>query len=154
MIKISIGGFMSVRNKKLLSVIVYYTLAILALCSAAFFIYCLTTREIALWAKVVYFIWVAVAIGVVIFDIICTSSGEGKFFSGLIIYVLSILSVVMACILYFMNTGVEGMAVEFLGLFLSVSIVALMTSGYMIATWCVGESLIEHRTAQDEIHKR
>ena len=145
---------MSVRSKKLLSTIVYYTLAILALCSAAFFIYCLTTREVALWAKVVYFIWVAIAIGVVIFDIICTSSGEGKYISGLIIYVLSVLSVVMACILYFMNTGVEGMAVEFLSLFLSVSIVALMTSGYMIATWCVGESLVEHRSAQDEMQRR
>ena len=145
---------MSVRSKKLLSTIVYYTLAILALCSAAFFIYCLTTREVALWAKVVYFIWVAIAIGVVIFDIICTSSGEGKYISGLVIYVLSVLSVVMACILYFMNTGVEGMAVEFLSLFLSVSIVALMTSGYMIATWCVGESLVEHRSAQDEMQRR
>ena len=63
---------MSVGNKSMLSIIVYYTLAILTLLCSAFFIYCLSIRDVAMWAKVVYFIWVGLVIGVTIFDVICS----------------------------------------------------------------------------------
>ncbi len=144
---------MSVERKKLLSVIVYYTLAALAILSAAFFVFALSVRDVALWAKIVYYIWSGFVVGVVIFDIICTSSNEGKHVSGIIIYVLSVLAVIMACILYFLNSGVAGLATELFNIFLSVSLLSLMTTGYTIATWCVGESLVEHRTAQREIER-
>ena len=89
----------------------------------------------------------------VIFDFICTRSGEGKFVSGLLVYVLSVLSVAMACILYFVNSGFMPLSADFFTVFISVSIVSLMVSGYLIATWCVGESLVEHATAQNELRK-
>ena len=90
---------MSVQNKRMLSTIVYYTLAILALASAGFFIYCLIIRDVVMWAKVIYFIWSGLVIGVVIFDILCTSTGEAKTVAGLIIYILSVLAVIMSVIL-------------------------------------------------------
>ena len=142
---------MSVFNKRNLSTVVYYTLAILTLAMSAFFIYCLSVKDVALWAKVVYFIWIGLVIGVTIFDVICTSSGEGKTVAGFIIYILSLLAVAMACILYFMNTGLQGLATEFFNLFISVSLISLFTTGFMIATWCVGESKIEHRTSTEKI---
>lgn len=145
---------MSVNNKRTLSTVVYYTLAALALISAGFFLYCLLNREVVMWAEIIYYIWIALVVGAVIFDVICTSTGEGKQTSGLIIYILSLLSVIVAGILYFMNSGAGGLATEFFNIFLSVSLISLMTSGYMIATWCVGESLVEHKTAQREIEKR
>ncbi len=144
---------MGINNKRMMAVIVYYTLAVLTLASAAFFIYALTVRDVAMWAKVIYYIWIGLVIGVVVFDIICTTNRDGKVVSGIIVYILSLLSVIMACILYFVNVGVDGLATDYLGLFLSISIVPLMTSGYLIATWCVGERLCYNATAQDEMKK-
>ena len=145
---------MSVSNKKLLSTIAYYTLIILSILSSAFFIYALTVKDVVMWAKVIYFIWAAVVIVVAIYDVICTRAGRSKFISGLIIYVLSILAVIMACVLYFINTGVNGLATDFFNIFISVSILSLMTTGYLIASWCVGEAKVEHESAEDEIDQR
>ena len=142
---------MSVQNKRMLSTIVYYTLAILAFASAGFFIYCLIIRDVVMWAKVIYFIWSGLVIGVVIFDILCTSTGEAKTVAGLIIYILSVLAVIMSVILYFANAGANGLATDFFNIFLSVSLISLMTTGYMIATWCVGESLVDNKIAETDI---
>lgn len=145
---------MSVFNKKVLAIIVYYTLIALALVSSAFFVYCLVVKDVALWAKIIYYVWTGLVVGVLIFDIICTSTHEGKTVSGLIVYVLSVLAVIMACILYLLNTSRTGLATSFFNLFLSVSLISLMTTGYMIASWCVGESIVEHATAQDEMQSK
>lgn len=142
---------MSVENKRKLSTIVYYTLAIMTVIFAGFFGYALIVRDIAMWAKVIYFIWIAVVIGAVIFDIICTGNNEGKTLVGLVIYVLSILAVIMAGILYFMNVTRTGIVLNFFNLFLSVSLLSLITTGFLIATWCVGERLVENRTSAKEI---
>lgn len=145
---------MSLDNKRMLSVLVYFTLAILTVLASAFFAYCLVVREVVMWARIIYFIWVALVIGVTIFDIVCTTTGEGKRISGLIVYVLSVLAVIMACVMYFANTGTQGLATEFFNLFLSVAIVSLMATGYMIATWCVGEKLVASESAQDEMRRK
>ena len=145
---------MSVSNKKLLSTIAYYTLIVLSILSSAFFIYALTVKDVVMWAKVIYFIWAAVVIVVAIYDVIFTRAGRSKFISGLIIYVLSILAVIMACVLYFINTGVDGLATDFFNIFISVSSLSLMTTGYLIASWCVGEAKVEHESAEDEIDQR
>lgn len=144
---------MSVSNKKLLSTIVYYTLIVLSILNAGFFIYALMVKDVVMWAKVIYIIWSVVVIAVAIYDVICTRARSSKFVSGLIIYVLSILAVVMACILYFINSGADGLATDFYNIFLSVSILSLMTTGYLIASWCVGEAKVEHDSATDELDK-
>lgn len=145
---------MSIENKKMMSIVVYYTLAILAIASAGFFIYALVVKDVVMWAKIVYFVWAGFVIGTVIFDLYCTSTGENKYASAWMVYILSILAVAMACILYFLNTTSTGLLADFLPLFTSVSILSLMTSGYLIATWCVGESLVEHNVSEREINDR
>ena len=142
---------MGVENKRKLATIVYYTLAVMTVVFAGFFGYALIVRNLAMWAKIIYFVWIAVVIGAVIFDIICTSNNEGKTIVGLIVYVLSILAAAMAGILYFINAGKTGLVLDFFNLFLSVSLLSLITTGFLIATWCVGEKIIEHRTASKEI---
>ena len=144
---------MSVNDKRKLSSIVYYTLAGLTLAMAGFFTYCLIVKTVALWAEIIYFVWVGLVVGVIIFDIICTTTGEGKHISGLIVYILSLLAFIMAGILYFINVGPAGLATEFFSLFISISFISLLTSGFMIASWCVGESLVEHKSADREIRK-
>ena len=145
---------MSVKNKKLMSTIVYYTLSALSILSSAFFIYALIIKDVAMWAKVIYFIWSGVVIVVAIYDVFCTISHRSKFITGIIIYVLSLLAVIMACILYFLNGGMDGLATDFFNIFISISILSLMTTGYLIASWCVGEAKVEHEVAEDEIEER
>ena len=135
---------MSVKNKKILSIIVYYTLAFLALCAAGFFIFSTIIGALPLWAKIVYYVWTGLTIGAIIFDVICTSTGEAKQVSGLIIYILSVLAVLMTMILYLANATRTGLVATFFTTYLSTAVISLMTTGYMIASWCVGESLIEH----------
>ncbi|MBE5740964.1 MAG: hypothetical protein E7351_00295 [Clostridiales bacterium] len=142
---------MSIRNKRALSTLVYYTLAIMTFLLSAFFVYALMVKDVVIWARVIYFIWIGLVIGVVIFDIICTRNKEAKTISGLIIYVLSVLAVIMAVLLYAMNSGATGLATSFFNLFISISIISLMTTGLMIATWCVGEHMVEHQTVEDEM---
>ena len=144
---------MTINNKKLLTTIVYYTLVVLTLVSVGFFFYVLTVKDVALWAKVVYFIWSGLVVGEVVFDVICTTSHDSKTISGFSVYILAVLSVVMACLLYVINTWNIGLATDFLPLFTSVSMIALMASGYLIATWCVGQKLIKNETSLEENHR-
>ncbi|MBE7076396.1 MAG: hypothetical protein E7374_00700 [Clostridiales bacterium] len=142
---------MSITNKAGLSKIVYYSLAILTVLCSAWFVFALLARDLTMWAKVVYFVWTGLVIGAVIFDVICTMTSENKIISGLIVYVLSILAVVMAAILYMMNTTKAGLAVDFFNLFISVSLISLITTGFLIATWCVGERLVTNTKTNDKI---
>ncbi len=145
---------MSVKDKRILSTIVYYTLIALALVNVGFFIFALVVKDVVMWAKVIYFIWSGLVIGVLIFDIICTSSHEAKAISGWIVYILSVLAVIMAVILYVINAGADGLATDYFNLFISISLISLMTTGYMIASWCVGEKLVEHATSEDELNAK
>ncbi len=142
---------MSVNSKRIMSLIVYYTLVIFAMATACFFIYALVLRGLPMWAEIVYYIWIAGVIGALIYDIICTNKRDGKQVSGMIIYVLAVLSAIMGVVLYFVTAGMRGLAIDVFPVFLSVVLVSLMTTGFMIATWSVGESLVEHRTAEDKI---
>lgn len=142
---------MSVKNKRILSSITFYTLAGLTLIMSAFFILCLSIKDVVLWARIIYYVWTAVVIGVTVFDIICTNSGEGKFVSGLIVYVLSILAFAMTALLYFLNSGMNGIAVDFFNLFISISIISIIVTCLLIATFVVGESRVEQSTTEIEL---
>lgn len=135
---------MDIISKKLLNTIVYYTLVVLAIASAGFFVFALMVKDIPLWAKVIYYIWVGLLVGAVIFDIVCTVMRGGKNLSGLIIYILSIMAVGMVIVLYCINATKTGLPVDFFNLYLSISIISLMTTGYTIATWCVGDKMVKN----------
>ena len=144
---------MSVEKKTVISSIAYYTLAILALAASIIFALNLMTDLLPAWARIVYYVWIAIAIGVIIYDVICTMKGEGKFLSGIIVYIVSILSVVMAIILYYVNGGLNGLVAEAFGMFITIPFLALMISGALIALWVVGESKIEHKKEEININK-
>lgn len=135
---------MNIDNRKTLLATVYYTLAILTLCACGFFIYALIVRGAAMWIKIVYFIWSGIVICNLIYDIICTRSSQWKNRSGWLVYILSLAAVVMAIVVYFINTTATGLATDFFNMYLSVSMLSLLTTGYLIATWCVGESLAKY----------
>ena len=93
-----------------------------------------------MWAKVIYFIWIAGVLGCVLFDIILTNNRENKHMTGWIIYVLSLLSVVMLVVLFAVNKGFANLA-DLKLISSAVSIIPIIISGFLIAMWCVGEHL-------------
>ncbi len=145
---------MSEESKKILAIVVYFTLAVLAVASAGFFIFALVAKTLPMWAKVIYYIWSGLVIGAVVFDVICTMTGEGKYISGFIIYVLSVLCVIMSIILYLTNASRTGLNADFTWLYLASSLISYATTGYMIATWCVGQSEVEHVSSLNKIAER
>lgn len=145
---------MSVFNKKVLSIIVYYTLVVLAIGAGAFFVFAVMINGLPLWAKIVYYAWVGLLIGAVVFDIVCTCTHQAKTISGFIVYVLSVLAAAMTILLYLLNATTAGIEPSFLQTYMSTSILSFITTGYMIATWCVGESVVEHATANKEIDQK
>lgn len=113
------------------------------------------TRDIPTWAKVIYVIWACAVIGVLIYDIVCTSLRRMKFISGLIVYSLSIASVVVTAILYLVqNAGLRvGLTSAFMPMYIGIASLVLSTSIYMIATYIVGESVSEHSSALKSMTK-
>lgn len=145
---------MSIKGKKTLSIIAYYTLFTIAIIMAAMTILFVVTRAFPLWSKVLYVIWACAVIGCLIFDIICTTTRRMKFISGLIVYILSVVSIIVTAILYLVSAGLTtGLTSVFMPIYTGVAAIVLSTSIYMIATYVVGESVVEHDSAIKSINK-
>jgi len=146
---------MSIKGKKILSVITYYTLFGIAILMAALALLFVVNRGLPLWAKALYVLWCCAVIGVLIFDIICTSTRRMKFISGLIIYVLSIVSLVVTIILYLVRASLtEGLTAVFMPIFAGTAAVIIATTIYMIATFIVGEAVVEHKSALKSVKEK
>jgi hypothetical protein len=146
---------MSIRGKKILSLITYYTLFGIAILMAAMTILFVLNRVVPMWAKVLYVLWACAVIGTLIFDIVCTSTKRMKFISGIIIYVLSIVSIIVTAILYLVSASLTaGLTAVFMPVFTGIAAVVLSTTIYMIATFIVGESVVEHKSALKSIKEK
>lgn len=146
---------MKISNKKILSIITYYTLFGIGLIMACLSIIYILNRTIPTWAKVIYVVWTCGVVGVLIYDVVCTSLSRMKFISGLIVYSLSVASVIVTSILYLtQSTGLKlGLTEMFVPTFIGIASLILSTTIYMIATYIVGESVAEHSSALKNINK-
>ena len=144
---------MTIKGKKVLSIITYYTLFGIAILMASLSIlFVLNRAEMPMWAKVLYTLWSCVVIGTLIFDVICTTTKRMKFISGIIVYVLSIVSIVVTAILYLTNASLTaGLTAVFMPVFTGAAAIILSTTIYMIATFIVGEAVVEHKSALKSI---
>ena len=146
---------MTVKGKKILSIITYYTLFGIAILMAAMSILFVINRALPLWAKVLYVLWSCVVIGTLIFDVVCTSTKRMKFISGILVYVLSIVSIIVTAILYLTRAGLAtGLTTTFMPIYTGVAALILSTSIYMIATFVVGEAVVEHKSALKSIKQK
>lgn len=139
---------MSVKGKKILSIITYYTLFGIAVLMAAMTVLFVINRLFPAWAKVLYVLWACAVVGTLIFDIVCTSRKRMKFISGILVYVLSIISIIVTAILYLVSAGLTtGLTSIFMPVYVGIAAVVLSTTIYMIATFIVGEAVVEHKSA-------
>lgn len=146
---------MNINGKRILSIITYYTLfglAIIMACSSI--IYALNRTGVPSWSGVIFVIWSIAVIGTMIFDIICTSMKRMKFISGIMVYVLSITSLIVTAVLYLVRAGLAtGLTTGFMPVFTGLTALVLSTSAYMIATYIVGEAVVEHSSAMKSIKR-
>lgn len=146
---------MSVKRKKILSIITYYTLFTIAILMSAMAILFVVNRALPMWSKVLYVLWACAVIGTLIFDIVCTSTKRMKFISGLIVYVLSIVSIIVTVILYLVNSSLTaGLTATFMPVYTGVAAIIISTSIYMIATFIVGEAVVEHATSTKGVKEK
>ena len=143
---------MNIKGKKVLSIITYYTLFGIAILMASLAILFVLNRVVPMWAKVLYTFWSCAVIGTLVFDVVCTTTKRMKFISGIIVYVLSIISIVVTAILYLTSaTLTAGLTAVFMPVFTGVAAIILSTTIYMIATFVVGEAVVEHKSALKSI---
>ena len=146
---------MNINGKKILSIITYYTLFGIAIIMSALTILYAVNRGLPMWATILYVLWACTVIGTLIFDIICTSIKHLKFISGLIVYVLSIVAIVVTAILYLVRAGLTtGLTTAFMPIYTGIAALVISTTIYMIATYIVGEAVVEHATAMKSMSSK
>lgn len=148
------GGRMEIKEKRILSIICFYTLITLTILMAGGFIVAMAIRTFPLWAKVVYITWAGLVIATVIFDIVCTATNSMKMISGLIIYILTILAIAMSVIVYLVYTTRNGLATDINFVYILAVAMSYATSLFMIAEFITGENLIEHNTSAKSLRQK
>ena len=91
------------NHKRILLNMSYYTLFGLGVLFSILFILRTIYSDMQLYVKIIYYVWSAGLIGNLIFDVICTRKHEMKYISGFIYFVLTLLCVVMAIDVFFMQ---------------------------------------------------
>jgi hypothetical protein len=97
---------MEVQGRKVLCNIFYYSMAFLVLLFTILFMILLSNIAVATYQMVIYMIWSAALIILLIADVIATMMNRFKFVIGLLIYGLAFIYLVVAFIIYAaMNVG-------------------------------------------------
>ena len=128
---------------------------VIAIVMAILAILFVANRALPMWAKILYIVWSCAVILTLIFDVYCTTIKRMKFISGMIVYVLSVVSVIVTVILYFVRGSLTaGLTSAFMPIFTGVAAIIIATSIYMIATFVVGEAVAEHGSALKSIKEK
>lgn len=136
---------MDIRDKRMLSNLAYFTLLIISLGLSVLFCVALATFAVPVWAMIIYYVWTAIAIGVLLYDAYCMFIKGSKYLSGLVLYFLAISAVIMSIVLYFVLAG--GFVAIPAGDSTMYQIVMALSGSitlFTIATFLVGEWNIQY----------
>lgn len=129
-------------QKRVLLNMAYFTLIGLAIVSCVLFILRISFSNLPLYIKILYYIWAGALILNLSFDIVCTIQKRMKFISGIIMFVLTLLGVVMAVDVFFMQ-GVTFKAITSLEItyFINISL-SFMPLYLGIFAYIFGEKIV------------
>lgn len=137
---------MEFQGKRVLLQMVYYTLIGLLLAVSVTFMIFLAISDIMLYSKIGYFILTSLFVLLMVFDIICTNINKMKFISGLILYVLTVLTIVMAFVVYAMNTTNGLIPTDTVNVFITLIAMSFGIAVIDILIFSVGEKFVEYNT--------
>lgn len=135
---------MEVDAKRVLLNMMYYTLIGLTFVFGVLFLVTMTSKGAAMWQQIIYYVWTIVLLGTLVLDIIYTIMGRMKFISGLIIYCLSVLCVIVGFIVFgFMNVAgvIAAGNIYMFSVLICFSLGLTITS---IIIFCAGEKIVEY----------
>lgn len=101
------------NQKRTLLNLAYYTLTGLGVLFSVLFFLRTIYSTMPAYIKIIYYVWTVLLVGNLMFDIICTRKHTMKFISGIIYFILSLLCVVMAIDVFF----VQGISLQVLTTF-------------------------------------
>ena len=139
---------MEFTGKKVLLNMVYYTLIAIMVAVAVAFLIILGISNIALLPKIFYFVLTILFVLLIVYDIICTQLDRMKFVSGIILYVLSIATLVMIFVLYGINATRALIPTEYVNVFATLSSISLTIMILGIIVYCVGQKIVEYKTTK------
>ena len=137
---------MLAKQKNILLAITYYTLATITICFSVLFMVFLASQTTALYQQIMYYILSSLVVLLVALDIIFTVIKSNKFVSGILIFVLTLVTICMGCVLYMLMQ--VDFAIPTANLFSYIGMMALsyLTTIMLIVLFCVGESMITNST--------
>jgi hypothetical protein len=139
---------MEFNGKKILLNMVYYTVCALLLATGVTFMIFLALSDTRTILKVGYFILTTLFVLLMLFDIICTNLTHMKFVSGLVLYVLTIVTIVMAFIVYGTWSTRGMIAVDLVNMFSTLTSMSFILAILNIIIFCVGQKIVEYRTTK------
>lgn len=134
---------MELSQKRTLQSILYFSILALTIIGSVFFMITLARPGTMMYARIIYYIWTGVLIATLICDIFSTFMHRCKFIVGLVIFVLAILWLIMAIIVYF-NLSTGAVLIEAnMGLFNRLVVFSFVLTVMSIFTFITGEFLTQ-----------
>ena len=96
---------MDANLKKVLLIVVYYSLIAVMVAFEVFFMITLASANMAVWEKVSYFILAGLLVAVIVYDIICTCLHTQKYISGFILFGITLAVVAISLIVMALNSA-------------------------------------------------
>ena len=91
------------NQKWILLNVAYYTLVAIGILFSVLFMIRIANSTLPALIQIIYYIWAVALIMTLIFDIYSTMKHEKKYIVGLIFFILTILCVIMAAVVYFVQ---------------------------------------------------
>lgn len=133
---------MYTSEKKVLSIMTYFALIAFMVTFVVFIYLALLDTVLPLWARITYYCLISLLVLDIIFDIVCTFTGMGKFVSGFILYVLTFATVILAFVLGG-TMSVNGMIpTDTMGIFGGVVALSYAINILSIIIYCLGEKIV------------
>ena len=140
------GKIMDANLKKVLLIVIYYSLIAVMVAFEVFFMITLANASMATWEKVAYFILAGLLVGVVVYDIICTCMQTQKYISGFILYVVTACVAILSLIVMALNSANGRLLIDISERFFRIILFSDLINAFAVLIYCTGEKLIINAT--------
>lgn len=132
----------NLKKKRLLDM-TYYALVTVSFLMAVIFMIYLATQPIIMYAKVIYWIITDLLMALIIFDIVCTNIKKYKFTAGVILYVLTLVTLAITIVAYVsLSTNLILTATQLFP-YLALLVLSWVVNIFTIILYSVGVKLVE-----------
>lgn len=91
------------NHKRILLSMAYYTLIGLGVLFSVLFVLRVAFSTLPLLIQIIYYVWALVLVITLFYDVYCTMKHRMKYYAGLIFFVLTLLCVIMAIVVFFVQ---------------------------------------------------